>query len=69
MLYRGRGIEKGCALLGGLAFIVLGVWILFYGLDYIWYALVSLGIGVVFAGFTGALLWNQRRYGSGKGEG
>jgi hypothetical protein len=46
----------------------MGIWILFYGLDYIWYAVVSLGIGLFFAGFTGMLLWSDRRYGDKGGQ-
>ncbi|HEY7123833.1 MAG TPA: hypothetical protein VH540_07760 [Ktedonobacterales bacterium] len=68
MRYRGRGTEKGCAFLVGIAFILMGIWILFYGLDYIWYAVASLGIGLFFAGTTGMLLLSERRYGRSKGE-
>jgi hypothetical protein len=69
MRYRGRGTEKGCAFLVGIAFIVMGIWILFYGLDYIWYAVVSMGIGLFFTSFIGFLLWNEKRYERSKGEG
>lgn len=64
---RVRGTETGCALLLGIAFIIMGIWTLFYGTQYLTYALIFLGVGLAVALFAGILSWNQGRW-SGKGK-
>jgi hypothetical protein len=60
---RVRGTEVGCAFLTGVVFAVMGIWLLFYGLQYIWYAVGFLGVGLFVAAFTGILMRNQGRWG------
>lgn len=62
-----RGTETGCALLLGIVFIGMGIWTLFYGTQYLSYALFFLGVGLVVAIFAGILSWNQGRWG-GRGK-
>lgn len=60
---RVRGTETGCAFLVGIVFAGMGVWMLFYGLQYIWYAVGFLGAGLFVALFAGILMWNHGRWG------
>ena len=64
---RVRGTETGCALLLGIVFVGMGVWLLFYGTTYLSYALIFLGVGLAVALFSGILSWNQGRWG-GRGK-
>ena len=49
------------AFLGGLLFLVFGVWTLLSGAAYLGYALFFLGLGAFFALVTGLMLWQDAR--------
>lgn len=49
------------AFLGGLLFLVFGVWTLLSGAAYLGYALFFLGLGAFFVLVTGLMLWQDAR--------
>ena len=59
---RRRGLfSPTMGLVGGLLFLVFGVWTLLSGVAYLGYALFFLGVGALFALITGLMLWGDAR--------